>query len=287
MSTELSDEATPDNERRPVSWRVMAFIVVIVVVVGVGAAIVVKQVSHKSTQTVSISVFTDAQSKTVKANDFKMSMKFTFSANGKSVAETANGLMSFTPVRQTMTLDLPGGLGELEIRGINHTVYMRLGSNVTASGKHWASVQVPDVSGALGSGTDPLATLRLLAGAAGKVTRKGTQSIDGARTTHYHANADPSLLAARLPDSLKTPGFDSVIAAVKSIPIDVYIGDDGLVRRVEDHVKVEGTTTHVVMDLTPVAARSVRVTPPPAADVARESNITAAFADLGLDLPTS
>jgi hypothetical protein len=193
--------------------------------------------------------------------------------------------MSLHPTLMSLTVALPGGLGTLDERALGHTIYMRVGDHVTSTGKHWVSLTVPNSGAALGTQSDPLGNLRLLAGASGKVTRVGKKKIDGVQTTHYRATVDPALALARVPDSLKVPGTDEAVASIGPIPVDVYIAADGTVRRVDDKVKSSGLTATIEMTLTPVK-QHVSVVAPPRADVMRVQSISDVFLELGLPGPT-
>jgi hypothetical protein len=212
-------------------------------------------------------------------------MKVNISGQGQHVEEKFSGEMSLHPLQLSMTVDLPDDSGVLDERAAGHTMYMRLGDHLTSEGRHWVSLATPDTSNALGSSSDPLGSLRLLSGATGAVTRVGRQKIGGVQTTHYRAVVDPAIVLSRVPDSLKLEGTDAAVAGVGPFPVDVYIADDGTVRRVKDKVKTQGVTAAVEMTLRTLG-HPVSVTVPPASDVTRVSSLTEVFQELGVPVPT-
>ena len=122
-------------------------------------------------------------------------------------------------------------------------VYLQLGSLSTllgaATGQSWIKIPVDsgaaDAVGApLGDGTEILKLLDQ----AGGVKVVGTEPVRGVDTTHYQGTLDlASALAevsaderAKAESELGKVGIDPSMA---SIPVDVWIGSDGLVRRVQ------------------------------------------------------
>jgi len=123
-----------------------------------------------------------------------------------------------------------------------------LGQAARTDGKEWLKVDLAQADSALGDllgsggsggafGSDPTAFLRFLEGI-GSVSAVGTEDVRGVSTTHFTGsftlddalNAAPSdrrdaieraLEGLHLPDSAKT----------EPLPFDVWVGDDGLVRK--------------------------------------------------------
>jgi hypothetical protein len=152
-----------------------------------------------------------------------------------------------------LTLDLSGLAQQLpiplgEVKAIYATengdpvVYVGLPllANVLPGGKQWiradlahaASAAGIDLSQVLGqAGANPAEILGLLR-ASGEVTEVGQDVIDGTDVTHYRANID-------LQKALTTKGVPAEVVqrlldagAPSTLPVDVWIGDDGLPRQV-------------------------------------------------------
>jgi hypothetical protein len=87
----------------------------------------------------------------------------------------------------------------------------------------------------LGQG-NPAQAVDYLRAASGKVEKKGRETVRGVETTHYHATIDfekyPDLVApGKRPAMRKTIDRLIELAGVKTVPADVWIGDDQIVRR--------------------------------------------------------
>ncbi len=125
-----------------------------------------------------------------------------------------------------------------------------------------------------GAGSDVLAYLR---GVAGTVTEVGTETLDGVDTTHYTAPVDLQQALAKAGDKLSAEARqrlqDQAAKVSGTVPVEVWIGPDGLLRRVTVTVdasslsggKAKGSAA-MTMDLTDVG-KPVSITVPPADQV--------------------
>jgi hypothetical protein len=110
---------------------------------------------------------------------------------------------------------------------------------------------------------DPTKALQMLE-SVGNVSKAGTATIDGVDTTEYSGTIDVQKAAAAL-----GPEVEKVLAqsSITTIPVDVWIGSDGLVRRMHDTISYTENgmqaTTDLTLDLTDFGTQ-VTVTPPPA-----------------------
>lgn len=145
------------------------------------------------------------------------------------------------------------------------TVYMRspVFARVLPQGKSWVSLDVKTLGSKLGvdvgqvaqsSPTDVLPALEK----AGSVKKVGSETIDGVQTTHYQAVIDP----AKLPN-----GAQLAKAHLSPFPVDVWIGGDGLPRRltISEAATENGqtVTTRMTMNFSGYGEQ-VHVTAPPA-----------------------
>src|SRR4051794_23136044 len=135
------------------------------------------------------------------------------------------------------------GDGKVQVVTDGTDVYMQLG-NLSAllgatTGQSWLKVSAASggagaMGAPLGDGTEILKLLDQ----AGGVQPVGTEQVRGVDTTHYHGTLDlASALAevsaderAKAESELGKVGIDPSAATV---PVDVWIGNDGLVRRVQ------------------------------------------------------
>jgi len=110
---------------------------------------------------------------------------------------------------------------------------------------------------------DPTKALQLLQ-SVGNVTKVGTATIDGVDTTEYTGSVDVKKAAATVGSS-----YGKLLQQSKdtTIPIDVWIGSDGLVRRLRENFSypVDGTpsSTSLTLSLTDFGVQAT-ITPPAA-----------------------
>jgi hypothetical protein len=125
-------------------------------------------------------------------------------------------------------------------------IYMRspLFASGLPAGKTWLKLDLEKAGKAVGidfnafSSYNPASTLDALK-TAGHVEKVGEEEIDGAHTTHYTAQVDP----AKVPNGAKVQQLTNA----KYGPTDVWVDDDGLVRRLRTDTTASGT--HSVMTM--------------------------------------
>jgi hypothetical protein len=88
-----------------------------------------------------------------------------------------------------------------------------------------------------GAGQDPTQTLQYLKAAGGDITKVGTESVRGTSTTHYKATVDFAKVPDTAPPDQRAEmrkSIDQIIklSGTKTVPVDVWVGDDGLARRI-------------------------------------------------------
>jgi hypothetical protein len=111
---------------------------------------------------------------------------------------------------------------------------------------------------------DPTKALQAIE-SVGSVNKVGTATIDGVNTTEYSGTIDVKKAAAAL-----GPAYSKLLAQAKltSIPVDVWVGDDGLVRRFHENFSYPlptagELTTDLTMDLSDFGVQT-NIQPPPA-----------------------
>ena len=159
-------------------------------------------------------------------------------------------------------------------------VYSQLGPMADALGHDpddWVRARIADVTvagaenDALALALDPLGPLDLLYRPVGDVTLVGDDDVRGVRTRHLRATLD--LTGAR---AAPAASFEArlVAAGVDALPVEVWLDDAGVVRRLRVSLDEAAsmTTTFDVYDVgadvtvTPPAADDVVTLAPPAAD---------------------
>jgi len=211
-----------------------------------------------------------AAQKTTEAGTAKVAMTFgvtgvpglgdtSLSIDG--AVDSSTGQSAFTMDLSKLTAALPSsqqagvgallGDGNVKIVTDGGDVYMQLGGLASllgaTTGQTWIKVPVgSDAASAVGAPVGDGTEILKLLDQAGGVTTVGTEQVRGVDTTHYQGTLDlASALAEASADQrskaeseLGKVGIDPSSA---TLPVDVWIGADGLVRRVK--VGVEGLQT--------------------------------------------
>ena len=108
--------------------------------------------------------------------------------------------------------------------------------------------------------------------AIGKIKRVDReQLLDGSMGTHYRGLVDLHKVAAIAPVNIRaglSRAVDAVVAIGVSpeVHVEVWIGDDGIVRRVDESVSADGMQFSIRIDLFDFGV-NVDATPPPADQV--------------------
>lgn len=156
----------------------------------------------------------------------------------------------------TLSMDVPGG-GALGGGGgavqqhmvfDGFTFYMRSPAfdAVLPSGKKWLKFDLAKAGKEIGvdlstltqgANSDPTQTLQYLKAAGGSVKRVGTETVRGTSTTHYKATVDFEKVPDTVPADERAAMRKSIqqiikLSGTKTVPIDVWVGDDGIARRI-------------------------------------------------------
>ena len=253
---------------------------------------------------------TGAAGKTAEATTGKIALTMTFtglpSGSGTS-SITATGAYDHAARQAQLSIDLSsltGALGTLgqtnSVKGLDHPLeevlndghlYLKLGAMGSMLGvtTPWVEITGADaltkqLSGSSGLGLDPNDTsnlgsdyLAFLQGVGGTVTEVGPETIDGVDTTHYKADVDLQQALAKVGDKLgaeaKKRLQDQAAKVSGTMPIEVWVGADGLVRRITVALdassfgegKAKGSVA-VTVELTDVG-QPVQISVPPADQV--------------------
>lgn len=124
----------------------------------------------------------------------------------------------------------------------DYVIYLRLGSLFSSElpgGQQWIKLDVSKLGKAAGldvakllSGTQfqPSDLLGMLRSEGAKVQKLGPATVDGVATTHYRVTID--LAKALQSKGLTSPLLSGITARMKTATAQVWIGKDGLVRRI-------------------------------------------------------
>jgi hypothetical protein len=193
-----------------------------------------------------------------------------------------------------LAASVPGSDQPLQAVVDGTAVYLRVpGLEPLTGTSGWVSADVAalaglDTTGLLGpGGGDPTAVLEMLRGVSDDLETVGTEEVRGVATTRYHATLDlGAALDGAAPGILgeMEAAFSDQLDAVRSVPIDVWVGEDGIPRRlvlslaVDDPAGEEMTSTMTVelFDL----GEPVVIEVPPADEVSSLDSLVGGMADL-------
>lgn len=236
--------------------------------------------SSGSTQTLSPAQAVKAASRTTAhATSSKLAFTSHTTFGGQDISLSGTGAFDYATHDGSLSLTVPSALaGAIEERIVSGVVYVQL---PTQPGIFY-SVKVADLVGtSLGSSTDPASGLQALQGVSSDVTKVGTATVRGARTTHYTGTYDVPAALARLSGPAKQLLTKALTAThLKTVPFDAYVDDQGRMRKfVQTFMttakgqQVKSTTTLELFDF----GSPVTVTAPPPAQVKDGSALLAAL----------
>ncbi|MFN2559776.1 MAG: hypothetical protein ABR571_00550 [Jatrophihabitans sp.] len=176
-------------------------------------------------------------------------------------------------VAMDITEQLPGGAGSLQLIIVGGKTYAKLPASLNKSGKPYVLV-TPDSSnptvralaGSLDSALSSasIGSVGAFITAAQTVKLVGSATVSGVKATHYSVVVD----IAKLPADL--PGKDALASSgLKTLPLDLYIDDQGRPVRVNEDFKVQGQEVASNVTVTNYN-KPVTVTAPPASEVSTD-----------------
>jgi len=160
----------------------------------------------------------------------------------------------------------------------DYVIYVGLGafSSQIPGGKHWIKLDLSKLGKSAGvdlgnlmagSQLSPTDLLGMLKSEGAKVQKLGTANVGGTTATHYRVRIDvPKALKAK---GLTSPLFSSVATKMKTLSEDVWIGQDGLVRRIElAYGRLQGGSPRLAMTMNLFDyGAHVTIAAPPSGDV--------------------
>jgi hypothetical protein len=226
------------------------------------------------------------------AGGAQMTLHLVISAAGQTIPMDGSGVVDERAGqgRFTLSLSVPGtGAMKMDEILTGHTVYVHMPAALGSAlpgGKPWIKLDLDKLGKSMGvdfgalqqaSGDQLGQYLSFLRGAGG-AQAVGTETVRGVPTTHYQAYIDFNKAEHSLGGALK--GALKKLQdqlGVESMPVDVWIDHDQLVRRVTAQLHTQGAVP-VSMDMEMDVLRyhvPVDVTPPDASQVFDASSIAA------------
>jgi hypothetical protein len=153
----------------------------------------------------------------------------------------------------------------------DYVIYLNLGSLASQipGGKQWIELDLSKLGkssgvdlGKLMSGAQfqPGDLLSMLKAEGATVHKVGPATIDGTATTHYRATVDVAKVLKQ--KGLTSPALAAAAATVKNASENVWVGKDGLVRRVQVGYAAAKTHVAMTMDLSDYGAHITIAAPP-------------------------
>ena len=157
----------------------------------------------------------------------------------------------------------------------DHVVYLSLGALASQlpGGKQWIELDLSKLGKAggvdlnklmSGSQFQPGDVLSMLTAEGATVHKVGSETIDGTATTRYRVSID--LAKALQQKGLTSPALAAAAAKAKTVSENVWIGKDGLLRRVKLSYGLAQSHVGLSMDLSDYGA-DVNIAAPPSSDV--------------------
>ena len=245
--------------------------------------------------TVPLSTVANAAEATNNAGGFKLAIDGSFSVPGgrslplKGTGEldprARRGHLSFT---EAGPLALGGGQGGIEQVFEGDVIYMKMPQVTQQLGgkKQWIKVDVQQAGRALGvdpaqfgqlGGNDPRKVLDQVRAIGGEVEEVGSETVRGAKTTHYKAEVDLRKYPERLPEKDREQARVAVEKLIdqtgsSTYPMDLWIDDEDLLRRVrisyEFQIPGQADDAKFLMNMEFFDfGAPIDIKPPPASDV--------------------
>lgn len=210
-----------------------------------------------------VQVVRAAATRTADADSSRIAM--TVEVEGaQSGTVTANGAFQFDPPLGTMTMDLSGvpgaaGMGTMEAVVDGTVIYMKFPAAMAAQlpgGKAWVKIDLATAGEQMGvdlaqlmqaSQSDPTQALQYLEGASDDIAEVGDEEVRGVATTHYRGTVELRRAASQY-EGAQREALESAIdlLGTDSLPIDVWIDDDGRARKIRYSVDMSQASSGAV-----------------------------------------
>jgi hypothetical protein len=212
-----------------------------------------------------------AAATTAEAGSSRFALESRTEFSGQTVEVTGTGLFDPATRSGTASFTLPGGSGTMEQVFLGDDLYLTLPGM-----PGWYRVALSDLSGSsLARSADPTDALRALEGVSDDVEEVGSDTVRDEDTTHYRGTIDPQRVLDQVDGSLRELAEQGLAAgAVEAVPFEVWLDDEGRLRRFLLTVDLPGSEATGGQDIRSVTTLElfdfgveVDVEPPPADQV--------------------
>jgi hypothetical protein len=247
-----ADQTMNRSEGNPMRRLTVAGIAALALVLGAcgGASDTAKRASEVST----LELVTGAPTAAADAGTAHFEGRVSMNLDGESLTVPFSGDMDFAGTAFSMRMDLsdipdaPPGAGAIEARLVDGVMYMNLGGLLGAApglpaGVEWMRLDLNDFGEFSGQAAteNPADVLQGLRDA-GTVELVGEESVDGVPTRHYRAQVDTDEALDNVSDELRDSAAEVRDQLPATIPLDVWIDDDGLPRRFRMQFEAAGVS---------------------------------------------
>ncbi|HEX8646778.1 MAG TPA: hypothetical protein VF715_07735 [Thermoleophilaceae bacterium] len=212
-------------------------------------ALVAAVASGCGTETVGIEAIADAAEASASAGGARLEIEGTGEARGQEFDLSGHGVMD-AQGNSEMEMELPGGAGTMKQVFRRFVVYQQMPGLEQQIGAEWMKLDLREAYRRIGvdleliqqpGGNDPRQMLTQMKNASDEVEKVGTEEVRGEKTTHYKADVDVRKSIERLPPARRAEAKEDVekvidVSGLESFPMEVWIDDKDLVRRL--HMKM-------------------------------------------------
>jgi hypothetical protein len=221
-----------------------------------------------------------AATKTQQAGAARIRFVLHFAGANRTVAVRGAGAIDGARSELTFNTALPQ-VGASTFKEISleqngdYVVYLQLGALASQlpGGKHWVELDVSKLGksagldlGKLLSGSQlqPSDLLSMLKAEGAQVRSLGAATVDGVATTHYRVTVDTA--KALQAQGLTSPLLAGAAAELPKVPVDAWIGNDGLLRRIRLAAGTPQGRLDLTMNLYDYGTK-LAISAPPSSDV--------------------
>jgi hypothetical protein len=221
-----------------------------------------------------------AATKTQQAGAARIRFVLHFAGANRTVAVRGAGAIDGARSELTFNTALPQ-LGASTFKEISleqngdYVVYLRLGALASQlpGGKHWVELDVSKLGKSAGldlgkllssSQLQPSDLLSMLKAEGAQVRSLGAATVDGVATTHYRVTVDTA--KALQAQGLTSPLLAGAAAELPKVLVDVWIGKDGLLRRIRLAAPTAQGRLDLTMNLFDYGTK-LAISAPPSSDV--------------------
>lgn len=193
---------------------------------------------------------------TASAGSARMALDMTmhFGTQG-TMRLSGTGMMDMRSKRGSIDALVDVGARKVRFREVvdGTVVYMKL-PHPMPTGQHWLKFDLAKMHqsgvdyGSLlqANQSDPTQMLEYLRGASSSIVRVGEEAVRGTPTTHYHVVLEYDRIAANAPADVRDAVRRSIqqleqVSGIRSVPADVWVDDQGRVRRETIEMHFENT----------------------------------------------